>query len=300
MHIPVLLSEVVENLRPQGGQNFIDGTFGGGGHASAILEKNKPDGQLWAFDQDISAVRRAEKLERVHAIHDSFGSMANAKYGLHEIRISGILLDLGFSSLQLDDSTRGLSFQESGPLDMRLNQDNDMTAEIIVNSWKEEELARLFKDYGEERFARRIAREIVSARKLSALETTDQLVSVIKKAVPAGGKIHPATRVFQALRIAVNDELNELRRGITGGLSLLQTGGRMAVISFHSLEDRIVKNMFKEAARKCVCPSTAWVCSCEKTQRFQIITKKPITPGTDEISQNPRSRSAKLRVIERI
>lgn len=300
MHIPVLLSEVIQYLRPQGGQNFIDGTYGGGGHTTAILEKTKPDGELWAFDRDIEAVKRAQNVERIHAIHDSFGNMAAAAHGLNKINISGVLLDLGFSSLQLDDGARGFSFQASGPLDMRLDQNSNMTAAAIVNNWKEQELATLFKEYGEERYARRIAREIVSARKLSAFETTEQLVNCIKKAMPAGSKVHPATRVFQALRIAVNDELNELKKGITGGLSLLQTGGRLAIISFHSLEDRIVKNMFKDAAKKCVCPTTAWRCTCERVQRFQIITKKPVVPGTDEISLNPRARSAKLRIIEKI
>lgn len=301
MHIPVLLSEVIQYLRPQGGQNFIDGTFGGGGHASVILEKIKPDGQLWAFDRDIAAVERARELgDRVHAIHDSFGNVAAIEYGLDKIGISGILFDLGFSSIQLDDPKRGFSFQSSGPLDMRLNQAADMTAASIINSWSERELANLFKEYGEERYARKIANQIVTDRKNSPFESTEQLVNSIKKVSSSNEKIHPATRVFQALRIAVNDELGELQRGITGALSLLQTGGRLAVISFHSLEDRIVKQMFKEAARKCVCPPTAWTCSCENIQHFQIITKKPVVPGDDEIAVNARARSAKLRVIERI
>lgn len=301
MHIPVLFKEVLSLLDPRTGQNFVDGTFGGGGHAVAILERTKPNGQLWAFDRDTDAVDRATSLgERVHAIHDSFGNITASKYAIGDVPIHGILFDLGFSSIQLDNEQRGFSFQSSGPLDMRLDRTAGMTAATIVNTWSADDLAKIFREYGEERFPGRIAKAIVTERKTAPFATTDQLTRCIQAVVPRTGKINPATQVFQALRIAVNDELNELRRGLTGALTLLTQGGRLAIISFHSLEDRIVKQAFRDAARVCVCSPAALRCTCARTPRFKLITKKPVVATSEEIMNNPRSRSAKLRVIERL
>lgn len=301
MHIPVLFKEVLDHLSPSVGQNFVDGTFGGGGHAVAILERIKPDGQLWAFDRDTDAVDRAKSLgERVHAIHDSFGNIAQEKYGLNNQTIMGILFDLGFSSIQLDNGERGFSFQFNGPLDMRLDRTATITASTIVNTWSEDALVKIFREYGEERFPGRIASAIVSQRRQAPFATTEQLAQCIQSVVPRTGKIHPATQVFQALRIAVNDELNELKRGLVGAMSLLAKGGRLAIISFHSLEDRIVKQAFKDAARVCVCSPLALRCTCDRVAKFKLITKKPVVATSEEIMNNPRSRSAKLRVIERI
>lgn len=302
MHIPVLLTETIAGLQPQKSQNFIDGTFGGGGHTAVILQKTAPDGLVFAFDKDASAIKRAQSFgERVVPIHNSFAEMDNIEYGLRNQNIMGILLDLGFSSWQIDEAARGFSFQADGPLDMRMNNDSDLTAAAIINGWKEDELGRLFKEYGEEKHARRLAKKIVVARKDKPFNTTVALAQFVEKILGRGKKgLNPATKIFQALRIAVNNELTDLERGLQAALALLAPGGRLAVISFHSLEDRMVKHQFKEVSKRCKCPPELWRCVCDKQPEYIVITKKPIIPTKDEITNNPRSRSAKLRIIQKV
>lgn len=290
-HIPVLLESVIEYLDLNNGSIFIDATAGGGGHIKAILDKLKKDGVLIGIDQDKKMI---DELERKFAddsrsmfINGNFRDIADLakKY---EGRVDGILYDLGFNSMQLEESRRGFSFLKNEPLLMTYESNpdlQDLTAERIVNTWRESEIRRILIEYGEERFATSIARNIVKNRKKTKIKTTGSLVNIIQYSIPAKrrrGKIHPATRTFQALRIAVNDELNALEDGLNGGWNLLSMGGRMVVISFHSLEDRIVKNFFKSKKRE---------------EDSEILTKKPITAIDTEVLKNPRSRSAKLRVI---
>jgi 16S rRNA (cytosine1402-N4)-methyltransferase len=291
MHIPVLLKEVIEYLNPQPGQNFIDCTIGGGGHSLEIAERIKPDGKILGIDWDESAMKRLEvsdkRLEigrRLILVHDNYRNLESIVKHYNFFPVSGILLDLGFSSDQLESSGRGFSFQKDELLDMRYDWNQFLAAEEIVNRWPEDELVRIFKEYGEERSAARIARTICRERARRPILRTTELVGAIEAATPIRqrrGKIHFATRVFQALRIAVNDELDNLRAGLEAASDILAPGGRLAVISFHSLEDRIVKNFFRDGAKR---------------GRLKILTKKPITPSREEIGQNPRSRSAKLRV----
>jgi len=302
-HIPVLLNEALELLRPLPNQNFIDATFGAGGHSVAILDATAPAGQLIAIDRDPMAVSRARSLgSRVHAVCENFYLIEDiVRNDFPELIINGIFFDLGISSIQLDDASLGLSFQIEGPLDMRLERKGFMTAASIINSWPEKALTDLLRNYGEESNARRIVAAIVRTRKSSLIETTTQLTRIITEVIPVRAwKIHPATKTFQALRIAVNEEFENLRKGLAGALKIVARGGRVAVITFHSLEDRIVKQMFREAARICVCSPEALRCECLRVAKFQILTKKPIVPSDQEVAENPRSRSAKLRVIQKI
>lgn len=297
-HIPVLLNEVIEylnpepNLRPSSRTSFIDGTVGQGGHATALLERvtpvvRQPGGRLLAMDRDASNLAIAkERLsgfgDSVVFIHDSY-----AKVKLHAkahgfAQVDGILLDLGFSSAHVDDPSRGFSFQTDGPLDMRYDCSRGMTAADVVNTWDEDELARIFRQYGEEPKARAIAQAIVAQRKERPFERTLQLSECVCKIIPRCWKIHPATRVFQALRIAVNDELGELEMALPDLVHLLKPGGRLAIISFHSLEDRLVKTFMKE------CPD------------LEVVTRRPVVPKREEVKRNPRARSAKLRVAVKI
>lgn len=293
MHIPVLLNQVIEFIDVENGAVFIDATAGGGGHIKAILEKLKEDGVLIGIDQDKKMISELEKKfaneKRLSLINGNFRNIEDLaeKY---KGRVDGILYDLGFNSMQLEESRRGFSFLKNEPLLMtyEANPDpQDLTAERIVNTWREGDIRKIFIEYGEERFAASIARNIVKNRKKSKIKTTADLVNIIQYSIPAKrrrGKIHPATRIFQALRIAVNDELNALEDGLNGGWELLGNNGRMVVISFHSLEDRIVKNFFKSKKRE---------------EDSEILTKKPIIPEDLEIAKNPRSRSAKLRAIKK-
>lgn len=285
-HIPVLLEEVLENLQLAPGQTIIDGTFGQGGHARAILERIRPGGRLLAIDQDPEAIVLAQKLGReVVAVRGNFSDILTiAQDAFPDLSINGVLLDCGISSTQLADPSLGLSFQTSGPLDMRLSRQGDMSAMTMVNSWPEEQLANTIFSLGEERASRRIAAAIVAARRSEKITTSARLAQIISAAAPRRGRIHPATKTFQALRMAVNRELESLQAGIDGALSILGKGGRLAVISFHSLEDRLVKLAFR----------------AQDKQRFKIITKHTIAPSRQEILTNPRARSAKLRVIEKI
>ncbi len=278
MHIPVLLNEVIEYLDPKPNENFVDCTVGQGGHAMAILEKTAPSGKVLGIDLDKDKIASI-KNDRLILVNNNFANLKNILESNSFKQVDGILLDLGFSSEQLEG--RGLSFLRDEPLDMRLGQDIELTAKQIVNDWSEQEIEKIIREYGEEKFSKKIAKLIVQSRPLA---TTTELASVIAKVVKFS-KINPATRTFQALRIAVNGELDNLEKVLPDALLALKTGGRLAVISFHSLEDRIVKNFFKDKA---------------KENLLKILTNKPITATSLELSQNPRSRSAKLRVATKI
>ena len=289
MHIPVLLKETIEllNLRP--GDAVIDGTVGLGGHAKVILEKTSPNGQLLALDRDPCQIEAARKnlkeyLERVTFINDSYANLASNAYVQRIAPVTAVLLDLGYSSVHVDDPKRGFSFQTEGPLDMRYDSAGELTASEIVNTWPEQELGRIFLVYGEEKNAKKISRAIVVKRREKKFETTTELAETIETVMPRRGKVHPATKVFQALRIVVNDELGELERALPQIVEILKPSGRVAIISFHSLEDRIVKTFFKK----------------QNNKKLKIINKHVIVPSEEEIVANPRSRSAKLRVAEKI
>jgi len=300
--------EVIRFLAPKSGGIYIDGTVGGAGHASLILEASSPDGILIGFDRDKEALKAAaERLlpfgERARLEHGNFAEIAAAlaEFGIE--RIDGILLDLGVSSHQLDMAERGFSFQKDAPLDMRMDRSSGATAAELLNTLPERELARIIREDGEERWAKRITAFIVKAREEAPVETTMQLVEIVKAAVPRGAwekRLHPATRTFQALRIAVNDELTCLGKGLDLGVRMLNRGGRAVVISFHSLEDRIVKNSFRTLARGCTCPRDFPYCVCGNKPLLRVLTGKPVMAGETEVEANPRSRSARLRSAERL
>jgi 16S rRNA (cytosine1402-N4)-methyltransferase len=306
-HLPVLLEEAVDSLDCRPGGIYVDGTLGGGGHAAQILERIMPQGRLVAIDADPEALKEAgARLERyrpnVIFYKGNFREIAAILAALGIERVSGILLDLGVSSHQLETPQRGFSFAHDARLDMRLDQTGGRTASDLVNSLPAEELERIFREYGEERMARRIAAAIVRSRKESPVLRTGELAEIVSRAVPAParrGRIHPATRVFQALRIAVNDELASLEKALADGFELLETGGRFSVISFHSLEDRMVKNYFRSLEKGCTCPPDFPFCTCHKVGRAKLITRKAIKPGDAEIENNPRARSARLRTVMR-
>ncbi len=306
-HEPVLLNEVIQYLAPEPNENFIDCTIGGGGHAKEILKKTAPNGKLLGIDLDPQAISAsAENLNefkaRISLVNDNYKNLKQIVYVAGFTQISGILLDLGLSSFELQDSARGFSFKGSAFLDMRFGQ-TGQTAADILNNYKEIDLIKIFKEYGEERYARQIASEIVRQRKINKITKTDQLVAIIEnvyKNKPKPRKIHVATRVFQALRIEVNDELNNLKKVLPVILPLLNKGGRVAIISFHSLEDRIVKQFLKREAKECLCPPYLPVCQCKHHAQLKILTKKVITPSLAEIKANSKSRSAKLRAAVKI
>ncbi|MBI5669520.1 MAG: 16S rRNA (cytosine(1402)-N(4))-methyltransferase RsmH [Chloroflexi bacterium] len=300
-HIPVLLDAVLALLPPTA--RMIDGTLGAGGHSRALLEAGA--GEILGFDLDPQALALAHVTlarygDRVHIVQASYANMAEEARKLGWDSVGGILLDLGVSSMQLDTAERGFAFMREGPLDMRFNPQGDSpTAADIVNRWDETELVDIFFRYGEEPRSRKLARAVVAGR---PYETTRQLADAIEKAVPRrpGDKIHLATQVFQALRIAVNDELRVIERALPEAVKLLEPGGRLAVISFHSLEDRIVKQFFKQESMDCICPPQTPLCVCGHTARIKLITRKPVVASAAEIHDNPRSRSAKLRVVEKL
>jgi 16S rRNA (cytosine1402-N4)-methyltransferase len=313
IHKTVLLKEAIEflNLKPE--MTVIDATLGGGGHSVEILKKIGINGKLIAIDQDQEAIeefkRKVAKLklnpkgENVVLVNDNFACLKEIAHSLKISKVDAIIADLGISSDQLDNYQRGFSFMVCGPLDMRMDNKERLTAFEVVNSYPEKELTKIFKVYGEEKFAKQIARSIADSRKIKIIETTSDLVSIIGVAVPEKykhEKTHFATRTFQALRIEVNQELKNLEKFLASAIELLPSGGRLAVISFHSGEDRIVKNIFKINARGCICPSNFPICRCGKERRLKIITKKPFVPDASEVKKNPRSRSAKLRVAEKI
>lgn len=302
-HTPVMVAEAIAALAVQPGGRYIDCTVGCGGHAKAILDYSSPGGQLLGLDADPEALKIAEEVLEPYSgsfllVHDNFVNLEAICHKQDFSPVHGILFDLGLSSLQLDSPERGFSFQRDAPLDMRFNPHQKLTAAQIVNTYSEAELASLLRNYGEERLAYRIARRIVEARPLS---TTLELARIVEEATPGHrGRIHPATRTFQALRIAVNSELDNLREALRQAVGLLGSGGRLVVISYHSLEDRIVKTFFTDESRHCICPPGTPVCVCRHAPRLSPLTRKPIRPSDDEVARNPRSRSARMRVAERI
>ena len=306
-HVSVLLEECIDGLhiKPEG--IYVDGTLGGAGHSSRIAAK-LTTGRLIGIDRDPVALKAAgERLEsfqdRVTLVHSNFCELDTALDSLGISGVDGILLDLGVSSPQLDDGQRGFSYMADAPLDMRMNGGDALDAREIVNHWSYDELKRILYDYGEERYAPRIAAAICKRREEKPIETTLELVEIIRGAMPAAAlreKQHPAKRSFQAIRIAVNDELGSVERVMKRAIPRLNPGGRLAVITFHSLEDRIVKNAMAEAAKGCTCPPEFPVCVCGKKPQVKIITRKPIVSGEEELERNPRARSAKLRICEKL
>ncbi len=306
-HVPIMAGEVLELLAPERGGVFVDGTLGGGGHSSLILSKLGDGGRLFGIDRDDEAIaeasRRLSGSPAFTAVHGNFFDMRNllAPYGV--TGADGILLDLGVSSHQLDDASRGFSYGADAKLDMRMDRTESLSAYEVVNGYGEKKLFEIIRDYGEERFAHRIAAAIAKARENAPIETTTELSDIIKRAIPAAARRdgpHPAKRTFQAIRIEVNGELAGLEKAVTSAARFLNPGGVIAVITFHSLEDRIVKNVFKALQHPCTCPPSAPVCVCGRKQELEIITGKPITASEEELSANPRSRSAKLRAAKRL
>ncbi len=302
LHIPVLYEAALSWLDPKPGGQYIDATVGLGGHARGILERSAPDGRLLALDRDPAALALARAQlavfgPRVVLVAGCYADLAAIARQQGFAKVQGILFDLGVSSLQLDDPSRGFSFQYDGPLDMRMGPDAELTAAEIVNRWPEQELARILYTYGEERRARQVARAICAHR---PLHTTGELAALVAKVVGHSGKIHPATRTFQALRIAVNGELEALEQALPQAVGLLAEGGRLVVIAFHSLEDRIVKQFMAREAQDCICPPGLPQCVCGHVATLRRLTKKPIVPDADEIQRNPRSRSARLRAAQRL
>jgi len=303
LHIPVLYQAVLNGLQPQPQGHYIDGTLGAGGHAFGILEASAPTGELLGLDLDpvalgVAADRLKPFGERAHLVQASYRQMVDEASKLSWAAVDGIVLDLGLSSMQMDTAERGFAFRTDGPLDMRFSPVNPLTAADLVNGAPESELADLIFEFGEERAARRIARAIVAARPITGTQQLAELVAAV-----VGGKrgeIHPATRTFQALRIAVNGELETVEAVLPLAVGLLKPGGRLAVISFHSLEDRLVKTFFHQEARDCICPPDQLVCTCGHKATVRELSRKPLGPSADEIRENPRSRSAKLRIVEKL
>lgn len=306
-HISVLFEETLDGLMIQPDGIYVDGTMGGAGHGRAICERLSSDGRYIGIDQDEAAIvtgtKRLEPFQdRVSIARSNYSDMAAVVHGLGIEKVDGILLDLGVSSYQLDTADRGFSYREDAPLDMRMDQRQKMTARDIVNEYSEMELFHMIKEYGEDRFAKNIAKHIVAARQEKPIETTLQLAEIIKYAIPAkvratGG--HPAKRTFQAIRIELNQELTVLEDSLDMMIDLLNPGGRLCIITFHSLEDRIVKNNFRKNENPCTCPPGFPVCTCGKVSKGRVITRKPILPGEKELEENSRSKSAKLRIFER-
>jgi 16S rRNA (cytosine1402-N4)-methyltransferase len=301
-HVPVLYDEVLELLQPRPGGRYLDGTVGAGGHARGILRASAPDGKVLALDRDAEAIafarqRLAEYGQRVTLVKASYADMAAIAGRCGFDDFDGILLDLGLSSRQLADGQRGFSFLREGPLDMRFDASQGPTAADLINNLSEAELADIFWRYGEERRSRKWARVIVANRPLT---TTTQLADLIAAQVKRRERIHPATQLFQALRIAVNNELEVVGQGVLAAVALLRANGRLAVISFHSLEDRLVKQTFRELSRGCICPPEQPICTCDRQPVLRLITRKAVQAGAEEIAANPRSRSARLRVAEKI
>lgn len=304
-HLPVLPEEVLQYLNIKAGHRILDGTLGGAGHSQLIAKQIGSEGFLWGIDRDLDAITTArQKLELLQTpfqlIHSNFGHLERIMLE-HQINdLDGILLDLGTSSHQLNHPPRGFSFQADAELDMRMNQnENTPTAYDLVNTMKQSELVEILKTYGEERFANRIAWTIIQKR---PIKSTLELAELIKKVVPysKSSRIHPATRSFQALRIAVNDELGAIKSALPAAIKSLKSGGRLVVIAFHSLEDKIVKHYFKQEQKDCLCPPKQPICTCSHRKKIKILTKKPVKASPEEIKLNPRSRSACLRVIEKL
>lgn len=306
-HISVLLNECIEALDIKEDGIYVDCTLGGAGHSSEIVKRLSKKGRLIGIDQDKDALKAAEnKLQdycNVTFVHNNFHNIEEILCDLEVEKVDGILMDLGVSSYQLDQGERGFSYMKDAPLDMRMNRDKEFSAYDVINKYSEAELYRIIRDYGEEKFAKRVANFIVTRREEKLIETTLELVEIIKNAIPAKARRegpHPAKRTFQAIRIEVNSELSILNKAIEDGVGRLSNGGRMAIITFHSLEDRIVKNKFRDLAVQCRCPREFPICVCQEKAKVKVITRKAIDPSNEEVDENPRSRSAKLRVIEKI
>lgn len=306
-HRSVLLNETVEhlNIKPDG--IYVDGTLGGGGHAYEVCKRLGKDGRFIGIDQDGEAICAATKRlqefrDKVTIVRSNYVDFESVLDRLNVGKVDGIVLDLGVSSYQLDEAKRGFTYRENVPLDMRMDQRQEKTAKDIVNGYSEQELYRVIRDYGEDKFAKNIAKHIAAARKIKPIETTGELVEIIKTAIPmkiraTGG--HPAKQTFQAIRIELNRELEVLKRSLDTMIKRLNPGGRLCIITFHSLEDRIVKTSFRTNENPCICPPDFPVCVCKRVSRGRVITRKPILPSSDELAENSRSKSAKLRVFER-
>lgn len=307
-HTPVMLEKVLQSLRCRPGGIYVDGTLGGGGHALAILENTAPDGLLIGIDRDEDALLESEKKlqpfgQRKILIKGNFADIGEILTNLNIRKVDGILLDLGVSSHQLDTADRGFSFSLDAPLDMRMDQSSRYRAYDLVNLSPEKELRQVIRDYGEEPMAGRIARAILAKRASAPIRTTLELADVVCRAVRRQGvrkKVHPATRTFQAIRMAVNQELSNLSTAIDAGINQLGQGGRFSIISFHSLEDRIVKETFRSWEGRCQCPPGLPVCQCQREAKLRVLTRKPLRPEADESERNPRARSARLRTAEKI
>lgn len=304
-HIPVLLEQSIENLKINPDGIYVDGTLGGAGHSFYIAKKLSEKGKLIGIDRDLEAISAAKQklaeFKNVQYVNDNHDNIKNILSNLGIEKVDGILLDLGVSSYQLDEGERGFSYMQDAKLDMRMDKNQTLTAEYVVNNYDEEELARIIYEYGEEKFSRKIARNICEYRKQEKIDTTGKLVSIIEKSVPKFGKNqgHPAKRTFQAIRIEVNNEIEPLYNTMVDSIDCLKPGGRLCVITFHSLEDRAVKNAFVNAEGVCTCPKDLPYCVCNKEQKGKNITKKPILPTEEEMEINSRSKSAKLRVFEK-
>ncbi|MBC6696155.1 16S rRNA (cytosine(1402)-N(4))-methyltransferase RsmH [Terrisporobacter mayombei] len=306
-HVSVLLDECIENLNIKEDGVYVDCTMGGAGHSKEIVKRLSDKGLFIGFDQDKNAIstakeRLSEYSDRVKFVHSNFENIKEELEKLGINKIDGVLADLGVSSHQLDEADRGFSYMHDAPLDMRMDIRQSFSAYDVVNTYSEEDLARIIRDYGEDNWAKRIAKFIVEERQNKPIENTGELVEVIKKAIPKKARIdgpHPAKRTFQAIRIEVNNELGVINKMIRDAVSMMNKGGRVCIITFHSLEDRIVKNEFKELSLSCICPPALPICQCDKVSEVKVITRKPILPSDEEIEMNPRARSAKLRVAEK-
>jgi 16S rRNA (cytosine1402-N4)-methyltransferase len=307
-HISCMPAEVTHYLNLRPGGIYLDGTVGGAGHSRLICTRIQPDGLLIGIDQDLDAIRHAREVlapfcPRLSLHHDSFSHLDRIIHDLGLNGVDGILLDLGLSLHQIEGSGRGFSFKRDEPLDMRMNAESDMTAADIVNHWGVDDLMRIFRDYGEERRARSIARAIVRARARQPIKSSKALADLVYRSMPPAAarsqKIHPATRVFQALRITVNHELDRLQRTLPMALDCLNSGGRLCVLAFHSLEDRIVKQTFREMARACTCPPRAPMCTCGGVARVTLLTRRVVRPTAEEVAANPMARSTRLRAVEK-
>lgn len=306
-HYSVMLQECIDGLAIKENGIYVDGTLGGGGHSLEIVKSLK-NGKLICIDQDTDAIKASKErlkdyLDKIIFVKDNFSNISQILDELKIEKIDGMLMDLGVSSYQLDCKERGFSYNEDAPLDMRMDKTSEKTAYYVVNTYDKEQLMRVIRNYGEENFASRIADYIVKARSVKEIETTGELVEIIKNAIPAKARRtgpHPAKRTFQAIRIEVNNELDVIDKAIFGVEPYLNVGGRLVIISFHSLEDRIVKNSYKDLAKGCECPKDFPICVCGKTPKVKIITKSPLIPSEKELLENPRSRSAKVRVCEKL
>ena len=304
-HIPVLLNEVIEGLNIKKNGIYVDGTLGGAGHSLEICKKLSPQGRLIGIDRDVEALACAkEKLKQYDNVKFVNDNHQNIKQILSDLEINGvdgILLDLGVSSYQIDEISRGFSYMNDAPLDMRMDKSQTLTAEEVINTYKEEDLAKIIYEYGEEKFSKKIARRICELRKIEKIDTTAKLAAIVEECVPyIKGQGQPAKRTFQAIRIEVNNEIEPLYGAVTDCIDALNPGGRLCIITFHSLEDRCVKNAYTDALGKCTCPKDLPYCICKKIVKGKIVNKKPILPTDKEQELNSRSRSAKLRIFEKI